>query len=457
MIWDNKLLAEALGIEIDFEFKAKGFYFNSKEVRAGDVFIALKGENGDGHLYIESALHNGASVVIAEKNDLNDPRIVVVENTLDALYKMAHFKRSNVKATYIGVTGSVGKTSTKEMLASYFSAYGKTTKTEGNFNNDLGVPITLSRMPMDATYAIIEMGMSSKGEIEKLTKIVNPKICIVTNVEAVHLEFFDSVEGIADAKSEIFMGTDESRIAVINIDNQYAPRLISNAKKYGVKNIKTFGKSKEADIKLKSCGIIDSHTFVKVLYGENEYEYQIPVVGEHQAYNSMVCILAASSLSLNPSAGISTLKDMEIAKGRGEIFASQIDGKRITIVNEAYNASPAAVKAVLMAYGQKFAQSRKIAVLGDMKELGESAQNFHANLADDIYQSGIDLVVCVGDMMKNLYNNLEENYRFGYFINIDEMMNSDILKKINDGDVLIFKGSNSMRLYKMADSLKLSS
>ncbi|MBN9543113.1 MAG: hypothetical protein J0G32_04905, partial [Alphaproteobacteria bacterium] len=168
-------------------------------------------------------------------------------------------------------------------------------------------------------------------------------------------------------------------------------------------------------------------------------------------------ILAASSLSLNPSAGISTLKDMEIAKGRGEIFASQIDGKRITIVNEAYNASQAAVKAVLMAYGQKFAQSRKIAVLGDMKELGESAQNFHANLADDIYQSGIDLVVCVGDMMKNLYNNLEENYRFGYFINIDEMMNSDILKKINDGDVLIFKGSNSMRLYKMADSLKLSS
>lgn len=456
MIWNEDLLAKALEQEIGFKFSADYFEFNSKYVKPGSIFIALKGESGDGHTYIQNAIDNGAVCIISEKPFSGFANVVVVENTHKALYKMAGYKRSNVNAIYVGVTGSVGKTSTKEMLAAFFSAYGKTFKTEGNFNNDLGVPITLCRMPLDSEYAVIEMGMSSKGEIKTLTDIVNPKICIITNVEAVHLEFFDSVAGIADAKSEIFMGSDKTRTAIINIDSPYYEQMHSNAIKCNIdkNNIHTFGKHASASVRLVSCNIQDSEMHIEAAYHNNIYKFSIPLVGEHHAINALIAICSAASLSLNIDAGINNIKNMHIAKGRGEVIDITCNSKTFTIVNEAYNASPVATKAVLKAYATKYSNRRLIAVLGDMKELGAKAADFHKDLSHDIENNKIAKVICVGALMKNLYDAIPDNKKLGYYFNIDEMLNSDIINLIEDKDVIIIKGSNSMKLFKLAEYFK---
>lgn len=448
VVWNRDNLSKALKQNIHFDFEANGFEFNSKNVLEGDMFIALKGERGNGHDFIKDAISRGASAVISEVMIPSyEDKIILVEDTKKALMDMARWKRDNSKARFIAITGSVGKTSTKEILYSAISKYGKTHKTKGNFNNDLGVPITLCRMKEDDEYAIIEMGMNKTGEIEFLTKLVDPHIAIITNVESTHLEFFESTLDIANAKSEIFTGNNPNKIAIINKNNQYFEHIKKKAKEYNVSKILSFGD--DADASLISTKVLDDAMYIKARIFDKEMEYKIPLIGNHQAENSLIMLLVLSEINALEPEILSHLESLYIEEGRGKTIHINYKNKNITIFDESYNASPSSMKAVLKAAHLRFPDRRKIAILGDMKELGESSIKFHQNLKDDILTQNISKVILVGNLMKYLYDFLPNDLRIGHFDDVEELLNSNCFDMIEDQDVLILKGSNSMKINKV--------
>ena len=252
-LWNSKSLSEALKLDIDIKYEASRIEFNSRDVSSGDLFIALKGVR-DGHIFVQDALDRGASIALVEyipESIKDTSRLIRVSSSMDALNDLAIFNRSRLKAKVIGITGSVGKTSTKEAFKQALNGFGNIFCGRGNFNNYLGLPINLASAPLDSDYVILELGMNHSGEIRELTKLLRPDIAIITKIAPAHLEFFDSVSDIARAKSEIFEGLSEEGIAIINIDDEYFDIMYDIAKKY-TSNIKTFGNNEKADSVLAS-------------------------------------------------------------------------------------------------------------------------------------------------------------------------------------------------------------
>ncbi|MDP9196169.1 MAG: UDP-N-acetylmuramoyl-tripeptide--D-alanyl-D-alanine ligase, partial [Pseudomonadota bacterium] len=378
-------------------WKATGMSIDTRTLQPGDLFVALRGNALDGHVYAAQALRAGAAAVMVDTLPPDLPPgapVLKVSDTLKALEDLGRFSRARSAAKIIAVTGSVGKTGTKEMLAAALSACGSAFATQGNLNNHWGAPLSLARMPADVRYAVFELGMNHAGEIGPLSRLVRPHASIITTIEAVHLAHFSGLEAIADAKAEIFEGMEPGGTAILNADNSQSGRLRQAAEKRGLQVI-SFGQQQGADVCLLSFVPEDTGSTVTVLAGGETLTYRLSLPGQHMALNSLAVLAAVRAAGADVAVAAKALEKLSPVQGRGSRLAVTRPDGTLTIIDDSYNASPAAVKAVLAVLGQ-VRSGRKVAILGDMLELGEQADVLHARLADAVVAAGVEAVHCCG-------------------------------------------------------------
>lgn len=451
MIWSAKQLNEALGVEVNPSIRASIVQFNSKDIGKDDIFIALHGGN-DGHSYARDAIERGASCVIVSKQvpDIDPLKTILVNDTRQALQQMAKYKRNNSKAKFIAITGSVGKTSTKEALNIMLKNFGRTFASRGNFNNDLGVPINLASMADDTEYAIFEIGMNHAGEIRELTKIVKPDIAVIATVAAAHLEFFKSVEEIADAKSEIVEGLIKDGVTFVNVDSDTSERIIENITRFGVKNIITFGENDKANIMLKSYENSSNQSHFEYIVNSSKIEvtttHSIP---KHQAKNFAGCFSVISYLGLDVQIAAKSLNNFSSGLGRGKIVNASKGQKNYKIICDYYNSNPESLKASLE-YLKEIKHPNKVVIIGDMRELGENSPKFHSDIAPYIVDSGALKILLVGALVKYIYNSLPESLYTKQFANV-EMLIDELQNILDNNDLVLIKGSNSIGLKKILE------
>ena len=460
LIWQSEEVVRAVNGRISgtANWQATGVSIDSRTVQKGDLFVALKGPLHDGHDYVGGALKAGAAAALVSQQPKNAPDnapLVVVEDTMKALEDLGYAGRTQAKAKIIAVTGSVGKTGTKEMLRLMLSASGDTYANEGSFNNQWGVPLSLARLPQDAQFGVFELGMNHAGELGPLSRQVQPHIALITNVEAVHLEFFPSVEAIADAKAEIFLGMNAEGIAVLNHDNAHFNRLDDAACAHGLQRIIGFGRSKLAEARLIDCQPASGGSAVRAEIMGRPVKYTLPVPGEHLALNSLGALLAAATAGADIDQGAAALAHYQPPKGRGVRQKISRAGGDITLIDESYNASPASVQAAIGVLGHMnpAAGGRRIMALGDMRELGKDSPALHAALAPDLIKAKINRVYCCGEMMKHLFDALPPTLRGSYAAD-SAALAAPVAADLRADDIITVKGSNAIKMQRVVDAVK---
>ncbi|MHB1207291.1 MAG: UDP-N-acetylmuramoyl-tripeptide--D-alanyl-D-alanine ligase, partial [Rhodospirillaceae bacterium] len=385
-LWTSAAAAAAVSGTCGGTWTAAGISIDSRSVAVGDLFIALKGPSFDGHAFVADALKRGAAGAIVhsaipESAEYHD-RLIVVKDTFLALENLARAARARTDAKIIAVTGSVGKTGTKEALKLALGVQGPTHASEGNLNNHWGVPLSLARMPAESRFGVFELGMNHPGEIAPLSKLVRPHAAVITTVEAAHLEFFATVADIADEKAAIMAGLEPGGTAVMPSDNPHFARLMANAKKFGVNTV-AFGTGGEATARLVAWSLTPDGTQVAAEFDNERLIYDMVVSGRHWALNSIAAIAAVRAIGGNIHLAAAALAQLTAPVGRGARRRIPVTGGNILLVDESYNASPAAVRVLAETLSQMHqsvggASGRLILVLGDMRELGPKAANLHA-------------------------------------------------------------------------------
>jgi len=437
-------------------WRAFGVSIDSRSVIEGDLFVALAGPNHDGHDHVASALAAGAAAALVHKipaGVASDAPLLLVEDTLEGLRRLGAASRDRTRAKVIGVTGSVGKTGTKEMLK---LALGEATThaSVGSFNNHWGVPLSLARMPAASRCAVLELGMNHAGEITPLTALVRPDIAIVTTVEAVHLEFFASTKEIAEAKAEIFTGVVPGGIAILPRDNPYYGLLRERAEQVGVTRFVSFGTHIEADARLLDFAVVKDQTLVFALIKDKPISYSIGVPGRPWAMNSLAVLLAADAAGIPVAEAAAALANMHPPKGRGERRILRWGEGAITVIDESYNASPVSVRAALATLGsmEPGKGGRRVAVLGDMLELGEQGPALHRGLAEPVNQFGVDLVFTAGTLMGGLFDALPGEKKGGHAPDSSQLAPM-VAARLLAGDVVMVKGSAGSRMGRVVSHL----
>lgn len=455
MIWTTKQIETALSVKVSSSEGYGKVQFNSQNIEAGDLFIALAGQR-DGHEFVADALKRGASAAIVSKNieSVAEDKLIKVEDTLEALLLLSEYKRRISKAKIIAVTGSVGKTSTKEAIKIMLKSYGNVHASYGTFNNSLGVPLTLASMPDDTDYAVIEMGMNAKGELSALSNQVIPDIAVITTISEGHLEFFNSLEEIADAKCEIFEGLDINHgIAIINRDIDVYSQCVQNIDVVRLQNIQSFGKHEDARVRFVSHEILDNQS-TRLLYEIEDESIELimnHVVPIHLAENfaAAFAIIHALHLELEPAA--TAISSFQAVLGRGRLVSLDKDGKSYQIICDYYNSNPQSLQASLEHFAQ-FSDKSKIAVLGDMGELGASQLALHQRMVPYIKDSGISKLFLVGNLMQQIKAEMPENMLVQCYPDVDTLIN-DFDQYIQGGEIILIKGSRSLKLEKLAKHL----
>ncbi|CAA6604273.1 UDP-N-acetylmuramoyl-tripeptide--D-alanyl-D-alanine ligase (fragment) [Rhodospirillaceae bacterium LM-1] len=455
-LWTSEDLSKATGVQMASGIVAGGVSIDTRSLNEGDLFIALRGENMDGHEFARQAEEKKAAAILADHPipGVSLPQIVV-SDTFQALRNLASFAVSRSLAKRIAVTGSVGKTGTKEMLALALSAQAPVHATQGNLNNHYGLPLTLARMPQDAAYAVLEMGMNHAGEITPLSELAKPQVAVVTTVEPVHIEFFPTLSAIAEAKAEIFKGMSAGGIAVLNRDNPFFGLLARRAREHGARVI-SFGGHIESEFRLLHSEIVGASTEVLALAGEKPLAYRIGVPGHHWAVNSLAVLAALHAVGADTAKGAQSLQAMTPPKGRGarrEIEIAQ--GKTFELIDESYNASPASMKAAIVTLAQIRLQGkgRRIAVLGDMLELGTQGPALHRGLKTVLEEAGIDRVYTAGPLMEGLFEELPQPMRAGHAANSAELAPL-VAAHVQAGDIVMVKGSAGSRMGRVVEALE---
>ena len=455
-LWDAASIAAATGGVASHAFQASGIEMDSRDVRPGDVFVALKGEAMDGHKFLAAAFTKGAVAAITDR-PVDYPH-VLVKDTAQALHDLAHAARERSAAKRIAVTGSVGKTGVKEaiFLALDRASRGAAHRSVRSYNNHVGVPLSLARLPARAKFGVFEMGMNHAGEIAPLAAHVRPHVALITTIAPAHIENLGSMEAIADEKAQIFTGLAEGGTAIIPADSEYAPRLIDHARALGVRVV-TFGRSKDADVRLLDA-IPSAHggSLVTADLGDARLCYTVAEPGEHWIANSLGVIAAVRAAGGDLAAAGLALAEMGGLKGRGARFQIEAAGGKALLVDESYNANPASMRVTLRALGQTPAH-RRIAVLGSMKELGDFAPRFHAQLVDPLIEASIDHVILVGDEMRALAGELGRRpaNSLGFapsFAQCDGPVEAIAALEqfgLAHGDAVLVKGSNSVGLGRL--------
>lgn len=440
-------------------WKAHGVSFDCRTTQAGDLFVALKGPVHDGHDFVAPAFAAGAVAAIVSRQPPQAPAqapLILVEDTLKALEELGRAGRKRSHARIVAVTGSVGKTGSKEMLRLMLNEVGDTYATEGSFNNHWGVPVSLARLPQGALYGVFEIGMNHADELGPLSQQVRPDVAFITTIEAAHLEHFESIEAIADAKAEIFLGMTLDGAAVLNRDNVYFTQLAAAAKARGLKKILGFGRDSKAEARMLDCVEGPHGSIIKADILGRKIDYRLGAPGMHIVSNSLGALLAAVTAGADLEACAAVLEHYRQPKGRGVIQTVALTDGAFTLIDESYNAaSPMAVRFAIRILGQMAPamNGRRILVLGDMKELGMTSPSLHAELAQDIAEAKIDRVFCCGEMMAHLFETLPADVR-GLHANNSAELAPHVEKTVRAGDVVTVKGSHSMKMDLIVDALQ---
>ena len=456
-LWTHADAAAATAGRVASAWTAEGVSIDSRTVKPGDLFIAIRGDNSDGHRFVGDALAKGAAAAMVAEDwsgGSGREQLLIVRDTDAGLADLAHAARGRSKAKFVGVTGSVGKTSTKEMLALALGSLGKTAATQGNLNNHWGLPLSLARMPRDAEFGIFEIGMNHAGEIEPLSRILRPDVAVITTVESVHLEYFGSEEAIADAKAEIFAGMAADGAAVLNRDNRHFGRLRRYATAAGLQRVCSFGTARDADVRLDSLTSKDQASEISATLDGNAVDYRLGAPGKHLAMNSLAVLGAIHMIGADYRRALSALASFRPMKGRGERHAIRLDKGSFTLIDESYNASPASMRAAIDMLGsaERGVKGRTIAVLGDMLELGPTAAAQHAALAADLARNGVDIVITAGPNMASLAEALPKAITSHHGADSDAIR-SVVLDLVRPGDVVMVKGSYGSRMIPIAEAL----
>ena len=457
VLWTSNEVAQAVRGTCEIYWEATGVSIDSRTTKRGDLFIALDGENFDGHDFVADAFVKGASAAIVSHIPDDVPEdwpLVVVEDTYQALEDLAHISRHRNQGKMIALTGSVGKTGTKEALRLCLGAQAPAYANEGNLNNHIGAPLSLTRMPEDTFYNVFELGMNHAGEIEPLSKMVQPDIAIITNVHDVHIEYFENEEGIADAKAEIFAGLGPNGTAIINADNQHYARLLAHAKTRGIKNILTFGSDRSCDAYVVDAQSHATSSAVSAVVNGERLIYSLSVPGMHLVMNSLAVLLAASAAGADLPTAARALSYLKPIKGRGSRSRVATPFGAFTLIDESYNASPIAVRAAINVLDRTDPQpgGRRMAVLGDMLELGDTGPAAHAGLARDLKRAGIETVHCCGPLMHHLYEALPVDMR-GHYAPDSATLAPLVANDVMSGDVVLVKGSFGSRMKAVVEEL----
>lgn len=454
VLWTEASAVKATGGTTQGHWQALRVDIDSRRVKAGDLFVAIRGERMDGHSFVADALSKGAVAAMVDHipDGVDAARLLVVEDTLKGLEALGKAARERSKAKVVGVTGSVGKTSAKEMLRLALSAHGSVFATSGNYNNHIGTPLNLANLPAEIDFAVFEMGMNHAGEIAHLTRMVQPHVAAITNVEAVHLEFFSGVEAIAQAKAEIFEGLVPGGVAVLNMDSPQYGILVGVAKAKQVGHILTFAQEKDADCRLRSYTVNNTGCVIEAMVSGEVLCYQLGAVGKHWASTSLLVMAVSQALALNNHKTAAALVGFSEPEGRGK--AQNING--IIIIDDSYNASPISMKAAFAKAAEVWQQhgkkGRLLVALGDMLELGESSKQLHVGLSKDLQYYGISKVFAAGSLMRHLYSALPLSMQ-GASAGKAADLQFPLLETLRAGDVLLIKGSHGSHMYMLAKTL----
>jgi UDP-N-acetylmuramoyl-tripeptide--D-alanyl-D-alanine ligase len=460
-LWTSQTMAAAMRATINGALPeaVTGISIDSRTLQPGDAYFAILGAVHDGHEFVDAALQAGAALAVVAKAQREkfaaDAPLLVVDDVLGGLVELAHAARARLEAQVIAVTGSVGKTSTKEALRRVLGAQGQTHASAASFNNHWGVPLSLARCPAAARFAVFEIGMNHAGEIEPLVKMVRPHVAIITTVEPVHLEFFAGIEAIADAKAEIFEGVEPGGAVVLNRDNSQFAHLQRRARKLGISRNVSFGTDAKSDARLIDVSLHAACSAVHADILGHEVTYKVGMPGRHMAMNSLAVLAAASLVGADLALASLSLSQIEPAAGRGVRRALEVGGGEATLIDESYNANPASMAAALSVLGQAKIgpHGRRIAVLGDMLELGATGAALHRGLNEAIKVNHIDLVYCCGPLMRNLWDALSTGKRGGY---ADSAANleAQVTAAIRAGDAIMIKGSLGSKMKTIVNALE---
>jgi UDP-N-acetylmuramoyl-tripeptide--D-alanyl-D-alanine ligase len=457
-LWETDVFVAAAGGRIEGARPAAitGISIDSRSLAPGDAFFAVRGENRDGHDFVEAALSAGAAVAVVQEGRATPkgPLLVVPDDPLDALARVGAAARSRMGGRVVAVTGSVGKTSTAAMLRLALSRIAPTHAPVGSFNNQWGVPLTLARMPAETAFGIFEIGMNHAGEIRPLTRLVQPHVAIVTTVEPVHLAYFESESAIAEAKAEIFEGLEPNGTAVLNRDNRWFDLLAERAGERSAR-IVSFGGHPAADVRLERVALREDGSSVKaILFGE-PVVYRLGAPGHHLVQNSLAVLAACQAAGGDLAKAALALMDFRAPTGRGERLTLMRGADPFVVIDESYNANPASMRAALklLAQASPTGRGRRIAVLGDMLELGAEASSYHSDLAPAIAESAADLVFLAGPLMQSLWRDLPEERR-GAYAECAAKLEPILLETIGPGDVIMIKASLGTRLGPLVQAMK---
>jgi UDP-N-acetylmuramoyl-tripeptide--D-alanyl-D-alanine ligase len=435
-----------------------GLSIDTRTLKSGDLFVALKDQR-DGHAFVTKAFERGAVAALVSTGyeaHPNDGPLIRVADTLLGLEAIGRAARARLApdARLIAVTGSAGKTGTKDMLRACLSRIGSAHAADKSFNNHWGVPLTLARMPADTRFGIFEIGMNHAGEITPLVRMVRPHIAIVTTVEPVHLAQFPSVEAIAEAKAEIFLGLEPGGTAIINRDNTHFELLKTRAEEAGAR-IVSFGQDARADVRPKVLELSSEGTAIEVGIAGREIHFRVAVPGIHIARNALAVAAAIDAAGADVGQALPALATLPPPPGRGSRTEFPFEGGKILLIDESYNANPASMRAALAVLGTvpRSAFRRRIAVLGDMLELGDQERTHHVALKEAVDAAGTDLVFACGPNMAHLFAALSPK-RQGAWKPASDELSERLLAELAPGDVIMVKGSNGSRMGPLADALR---
>jgi len=458
LLWTSDVAAAATSGTITVPWEATGVSIDSRRIAPGDLFVALAGPNFDGHAFVADALAGGAAAALVSRRPdglADDAPLLIVDDVMTGFEALGETARARSQARIAAITGSVGKTGTKEALARALSADGSTHASVGNLNNQWGVPLSLSRMPEGSRFAVFELGMNHAGEIGPLSRQVRPHVAIITTVAPVHLEFFDSVEQIADAKAEIFVGLEPGGAAILNRDNEHYARLRASAEAAGVARVLTFGEHEEADARLSKLVAHPACNCITADIAGTPVVYKVGAPGRHWALNSLAVLLASEVLGADLGKAMLALADMSAPAGRGSRHLVNAEFGSFVLIDESYNASPIAMRAAfdVLNAAETRRRGRRIAVLGDMLELGSTAEELHRDLAGDIAHHDIDLVLTCGPMMAELSAALPPNCRGAHTPDAKALLPL-VVEAVQADDVVLVKGSLGMAMAPIVTALR---
>ncbi|SDC71953.1 UDP-N-acetylmuramoyl-tripeptide--D-alanyl-D-alanine ligase [Sphingomonas sp. YR710] len=450
-LWTAFDIAAAVDGEVHGAFDANGVAFDSREVGPGDLFIALRGEATDGHRFLDRAFAAGAAGAIV--SDACSGPHVRVEDTADSLIALGIAARKRMKGKVIGVTGSVGKTGTKEALFACLDRglRGGVHRSVKSYNNHTGVPLSLARMPADSRIGIFEMGMNHAGELAALTRLVRPHVAIVTAIAPAHSAYFANEEAIADAKGEIFEGLEPGGIAILPEDSPHRDRLIAAARPYASK-IVTFGTSEDADVHVQDVVPLDEGTLVSLILPDRELTFTIAAPGQHWVSNAMAVVAAVWAVGGDLAAAGLAFAEMEGLAGRGLRSRVPVRDGEALLIDESYNANPVSMAATIRMLGEQKAV-RKVAILGEMRELGVRSPEYHADLVGPLRAAGVDFALLVGSEMRPLANALEGRIDFAHVPDAEAAI-AALPGAIAPGDAILIKGSNAIGLSRLVEQLR---